>query len=86
MRPITKGVFFENLFVASAGNLVRIEDGCATVTGYNLPRPLIRKDWEGGSEVRSPEVRTSELVMLVRPKLPPRVRKTILALLRQREG
>src|SRR5262249_18731865 len=24
--------------VANAGNLVRIEDGCATVTGYKLPR------------------------------------------------
>jgi hypothetical protein len=23
--------------VANAGNLVRIEDGCATVTGYKLP-------------------------------------------------
>ena len=23
--------------VATAGNLVRIEDGCATVTGYKLP-------------------------------------------------
>jgi hypothetical protein len=23
--------------VANAGNLVKIEDGCATVTGYNLP-------------------------------------------------
>ena len=46
--------------VVNAGNLVRIEDGCATVTGYKLPRPLVQfVNWEGGGEVRSPEVRTS---------------------------
>ena len=27
--------------VINAGNLVRIEDGCATVTGYKLPSPLV---------------------------------------------
>ena len=27
--------------VINAGNLVKIEDGCATVTGYKLPSPLV---------------------------------------------
>ena len=35
---------------------MRIGDGCATVTGYDLPRPLARNSWEGGSEDK-PEVR-----------------------------
>ena len=37
-----------------SGNPVRIGDGCATVTGYKLPRPLATR-WEGGSEVGSPK-------------------------------
>jgi len=43
-----------------SGNPVRIGDGCATVTGYKLPQPLVpqMRDWEGGSEVK-PEVRIS---------------------------
>ena len=32
-----------------------IGDGCATVTGYKLPKPLIESDREGGSEIRSPK-------------------------------
>ena len=39
-----------------SGNPVKIGDGCATVTGYKLPMPLIALGREGGSEVR-PEVR-----------------------------
>jgi hypothetical protein len=39
-----------------SGNPVKIGDGCATVTGYKLPMPLIIFDREGGSEVK-PEVR-----------------------------
>src|SRR5207249_7740683 len=39
------------------GNPVRIGDGCATVTGYKLPQPLVprERDREGGSEVGSPK-------------------------------
>ena len=40
-----------------SGNPVRIGDGCATVTGYRLPKPLVDPlNREGGSEVK-PEVR-----------------------------
>lgn len=40
-----------------SGNPVRIGDGCATVTGYKLPQPLLAngREWEGGSEIRSPK-------------------------------
>ncbi len=35
----------------TSGNPVRIGDGCATVTNYKLPRPLVSsRDREGGSE------------------------------------
>src|ERR1043166_4744313 len=35
----------------TSGNPVRIGDGCATVTNYKLPRPLVsNRDREGGSE------------------------------------
>jgi hypothetical protein len=40
--------------MSGAGNPVKFGDGCATVTGDKLPRPLA-KCWEGGSAVRSPE-------------------------------
>jgi hypothetical protein len=39
--------------VASAGNLVKFEGGCATVTGYNLPRPLGPPCGTGKAGVRS---------------------------------
>jgi hypothetical protein len=39
-----------------SGNPVKIGDGCATVTGYRLPKPLAELGREGGSEVK-PEVR-----------------------------
>src|SRR5690242_14449208 len=42
--------------IQASGNPVRIGDGCATVTGYELPKPLVHQVREGGSEVR-PEVR-----------------------------
>jgi hypothetical protein len=34
----------------NAGNLVRIEDGCATVTGYEFPEPL--RELSGKAETR----------------------------------
>jgi hypothetical protein len=35
---------------------VEVGDGCATVTGYRLPKPLFaRREWEGGSEIGSPK-------------------------------
>ena len=36
---------------------MRIRDGCATVSGYELPLPLV-KNWEGGSKAK-PQVRIS---------------------------
>jgi hypothetical protein len=39
--------------VASAGKLVRFEHGCATVTGYNLPEPLVPPCGAGKAGVRS---------------------------------
>src|SRR5216110_2289474 len=36
------------------GNPARIGDGCATVTGYELPQPLVTSR-EGGSEVGGPK-------------------------------
>ena len=39
--------------VASAGNLVKFEGGCATVTGYNLPSPLVPPSGAGKAGVRS---------------------------------
>jgi len=39
-----------------SGNPVRFGDGCATVTGYKLPKPLAaRAAREGGSEVSGPK-------------------------------
>src|ERR1051326_6310426 len=50
-----------------SGNPVRIGDGCATVTGYKLPQPLIRSDREGGSEVEARSQDTGRIA-LVRKK------------------
>ena len=33
---------------------MRIRDGCATVTGYELPQATVRRGREGGSEVQAP--------------------------------
>ena len=60
---LTEGQFFErigrkfnpNHHGQMTGNPVGIGDGCATVTGYKLPKPLIDSDREGGSEIRSPK-------------------------------
>jgi len=38
----------------TSGNPVRIGDGCATVTGYKLPQPLVTSR-EGGSEDGGPK-------------------------------
>jgi len=54
--PGINTLFFEIHNLVS-GNPVRVGDGCATVTGYKLPLPLIL-DREGGSEDK-PQVRIS---------------------------
>ncbi len=49
-----------------SGNPVKIGGGCATVTGYKLPQPLVRRaNREGGSEVqaRSQDIGLAVLVM-----------------------
>src|SRR5262245_43987685 len=48
----------------ASGNLVKIEDGCATVTGYELPRPLAHQAGKAGVRFK-PEVRISASVVLV---------------------
>ena len=51
---------FINFRNQMSGNPVRIRSGCATVTGYELPRAtelfMLNDSREGGSEVK-PEVR-----------------------------
>jgi len=63
------------------GNPVKIGDGCATVTGYKLPEPLVSRsrDREGGSEVGGPK--SGYRFGCARPV--PRVRDQLL---RPREG
>lgn len=39
-----------------SGNPVKIGDGCATVTGYELPKPLIASIGKAGARFK-PEVR-----------------------------
>ena len=48
----------------ASGNPVRIGDGCATVTGYKLPQPLIRLDREGGSEVEARSQDTGRIALV----------------------
>ena len=62
-----------------SGNPVRIGDGCATVTGYEFPQPLVSKDREGGNKVKARSQDTG-LVVLVGPFA------VNGQLLRQREG
>src|SRR5580704_6390596 len=38
---------FCHSIVVKAGNPVKIGDGCATVTGYNLPKPLVPRSGAG---------------------------------------
>ena len=48
---------------------MRIRDGCATVTGYKLPQPLvIHQDREGGSEVQAPSQDIGLVVLVVIPR------------------
>lgn len=61
-----------------SGNPVKFGDGCATVTGYKLPQPLMQNR-EGGSEVQARSQDTGLVVLVMVPLQ--RVR-----LLRQREG
>ena len=44
---------------------MRFRDGCATVTGYELPKPLLFER-EGGGEVK-PESQDTGLIALVCP-------------------
>jgi hypothetical protein len=40
--------------VVNAGNLVRIEDGCATVRGYKLPSATGRRTGKAGARFEAP--------------------------------
>jgi hypothetical protein len=49
---------------------VRIGDGCATVTGYELPEPLVsQRVREGGSEVQARSQDTGLAVLVVAGKV-----------------
>jgi hypothetical protein len=48
----------------ASGNPVKIGDGCATVTGYELPWPLAHQAGKAGARSK-PEVRISAPVVLV---------------------
>ena len=63
--PVNVAGFFDSSVVAGAGNLVEIEDGCATVKGYKLPQPLacLQAGKAGArSETRSQDISTAALV------------------------
>jgi hypothetical protein len=53
----------------NAGNLVKIEDGCATVRGYEFPRPLLAcGKAETRLEASSQDTGLVVLVVIVRPR------------------
>ena len=66
------------------GNLVKIEGGCATVTGYKLPQPLRICDKEGGSEARN--LKSGYRFSCARPFGSVCLRSQDDQLLRKREG
>jgi hypothetical protein len=63
------GLLIHSLHNQASGNPVKIGDGCATVTGYKLPRPLIRRtDREGGSEAQARSQDIGLVVLVVVPQ------------------
>jgi hypothetical protein len=68
-----------------SGNPVKIGDGCATVTGYKLPSPLIRRIGKAGARLEARSQDTG-LVVLVRVCFQSPARVAQAQLLRQREG
>src|SRR5438445_5842640 len=48
----TRWALVHHLHSQASGNPVRIGDGCATVTGYKLPRPLVPQSGTGKAGVR----------------------------------
>jgi hypothetical protein len=72
-----------------SGNPVKIRDGCATVTGYKLPQPLVPLERAGKAGARfMPEVRISAWSVLVVACRESGFETILKAakLLRQREG
>src|SRR5205085_624936 len=69
-RPTTSALFEndERRFICMAvrclGNPVKVGDGCATVTGYELPQPLVQLDREGGSEVEARSQDTGRIALV----------------------
>ena len=84
-----KIVFFERFdgpvvhhrHIQASGNPVKIGDGCATVTGYKLPRPLVPQSGTGKAGVRF-QARSQDTGLAVLVVVPLSGAK----LLRQREG
>ena len=73
-----------------SGNPVRIGDGCATVTGNKLPKPLVPPGGAGKagvrSQARSQDIGLAVLVMAVKGGQAESLSDFAGRLLRQREG
>ena len=72
-----------------SGNPVRIGDGCATVTGYKLPQPLVSgKTGKAGArfQARSQDIGLAVLVVALDAGQAGRLAYVRGQLLRQREG
>jgi len=86
------GLLAHHLHSQASGNPVRIGDGCATVTGYKLPRPLVHQTGKAGArfQARSQDTGLAVLVVVcdaVQPlRIIPSGNIALRQLLRQREG
>jgi hypothetical protein len=72
-----------------SGNPVKIGDGCATVTGYELPQPLVsRETGKAGARYQARSQDIGVAVLVVAPEAEQAERLSCLGgqLLRQREG
>jgi hypothetical protein len=73
----------------ASGNPVKVGDGCATVTGYKLPQPLVSQETgKAGArfQARSQDIGLAVLVMALEPAQAGRLFCFGGRLLRQREG
>jgi hypothetical protein len=73
----------------TSGNPVKIGDGCATVTGYKLPKPLVSPETgKAGArfQARSQDIGLAVLVMALHAGQAGRLSYVGGQLLRQREG
>src|SRR6266436_5331754 len=69
----TRWALVHHLHSQASGNPVRIGDGCATVTGYELPRPLVHQTGKAGVrfQARSQDTGLAVLVVVCDASWPP---------------